>query len=82
VAKEEPAQVLAIGGREVRVTNPSKLYFSRAAQLTKLELVQYYLSVAAGALHAREVGRQVLTQLGHLDVGHVVSLKASLKCTD
>jgi DNA ligase D-like protein (predicted polymerase) len=50
VAKEEPAQVLAIGGREVRVSNPSKLYFSRAAQLTKLELVQYYLSVAAGAL--------------------------------
>jgi DNA ligase D-like protein (predicted polymerase) len=50
VAKEEPAQVLAIDGREVRVTNPSKLYFSRVAQLSKLELVQYYLSVAEGAL--------------------------------
>jgi bifunctional non-homologous end joining protein LigD len=50
VAKEEPAHVLAIDGREVRVTNPSKLYFSREAQLSKLELVQYYLSVAEGAL--------------------------------
>jgi DNA ligase D-like protein (predicted polymerase) len=50
VAKEEAAEVLEIGGREVRVTHPGKLYFSREARLTKLDLVRYYLSVAEGAL--------------------------------
>jgi bifunctional non-homologous end joining protein LigD len=50
VGKEEPAEVLSIDGREVRVTHPSKAYFSRETRVSKLELVQYYLSVAAGAL--------------------------------
>jgi bifunctional non-homologous end joining protein LigD len=50
MAKEEPAELLSIEGREVRVTHPSKLYFSREVQLTKLDLVRYYLSVAEGAL--------------------------------
>jgi len=45
-----PAEVLAIDGREVRVTNPDKLYFSLETKLTKLDLVRYYLSVAPGAL--------------------------------
>jgi bifunctional non-homologous end joining protein LigD len=51
MAKEEPAEVLSIEGRDVRVSNPGKLYFSRDVKLTKLELVQYYLSVASGALN-------------------------------
>src|SRR5262249_1426942 len=42
-------EVLALGGREVRITNPDKLYFSQA-RITKLDLVGYYLSVAPGAL--------------------------------
>jgi bifunctional non-homologous end joining protein LigD len=50
VTKEAAAQVLSIDGREVRVTNPDKLYFSRQTKLSKLELVRYYLSVAPGAL--------------------------------
>src|SRR5689334_518702 len=50
MAAEEPAEVLTIDGHEVRVTHPEKLYFSRGVRLTKLELVQYYLSVAPGAL--------------------------------
>ncbi len=50
MAKEEGAEVLAIGAREVRVTNPSKPYFTKETKLTKLELVRYYLSVAGGAL--------------------------------
>jgi DNA ligase D-like protein (predicted polymerase) len=50
VAKDEPAEVLEVAGREVRVSHPSKLYFSRQLQLTKLELVRYFLSVADGAL--------------------------------
>ncbi|HYK20418.1 MAG TPA: non-homologous end-joining DNA ligase [Pyrinomonadaceae bacterium] len=45
-----PAEVLSIDGREVRVTNPDKLYFSLQTKLTKLDLVRYYLSVAPGAL--------------------------------
>jgi DNA ligase D-like protein (predicted polymerase) len=50
VAKEEGAEVLGIGGREVRVTNPSKPYFTKETRLSKLEVVRYYLSVAEGAL--------------------------------
>src|SRR6185295_8900689 len=50
VSKEEDVEVLTIKGREVRVTHPGKLYFSRAARLSKLELVRYYLAVAGGAL--------------------------------
>ncbi len=47
---KEEAVVLSVAGRDVKVTNPNKPYFSRATKLTKLELVQYYLSVAEGAL--------------------------------
>jgi bifunctional non-homologous end joining protein LigD len=50
VAKEEPAELVEIGGRKVRVTHPSKPYFTREARVSKLELVRYYLSVADGAL--------------------------------
>ncbi len=50
MGQEEPPEVLSIGGREVRVTHPSKLYFSRERQVTKLDLVRYFLAVAEGAL--------------------------------
>jgi DNA ligase D-like protein (predicted polymerase) len=50
VATEEPPRILSIDGREVPITHPSKLVFSREARLTKLDLVHYYLSVADGAL--------------------------------
>ena len=36
--------LLDVSGREVTVTNPGKVYFPEAG-ITKLELVQYYLSV-------------------------------------
>jgi DNA ligase D-like protein (predicted polymerase) len=51
VSKEEAVEVLSIEGREVRVTHPDKLYFSRQTELSKLDLVRYYLSVAPGALN-------------------------------
>jgi bifunctional non-homologous end joining protein LigD len=51
VAKDEEAEVLSIGGRDVRITHPSKPYFKRAAKLSKLEVVRYYLDVARGALN-------------------------------
>src|SRR5579863_587224 len=47
---KQAAEVLSIDGREVQITNPDKLYFSKQAQVSKLDLVRYYLSVAPGAL--------------------------------
>src|SRR5688500_11546753 len=48
--KNDTAEVLSIDGREVRVTNPDKPYFSKQTKLSKIDLVRYYLSVAPGAL--------------------------------
>jgi len=48
--KEDTAETLTVAGREVRVTNPGKPYFTREAKLSKLDVVRYYLSVADGAL--------------------------------
>src|SRR5258705_7707165 len=47
---EVEAELISIEGREVRVTHPDKLYFSKQTKLSKLDLVRYYLSVAPGAL--------------------------------
>jgi len=43
------AEILDLDGHEVKVSNPGKLYFTKAG-ITKLELVEYYLAVADGAL--------------------------------
>ena len=56
-AKAAAAELIEIDGREVRVTNPHKVYFP-AAGVTKLDLVSYYLAVADGALRA--IGRRPL----------------------
>jgi bifunctional non-homologous end joining protein LigD len=50
MAKKESAEVLSIDGREVRISNPDKPYFSREVRLSKLDVVRYYLSVASGAV--------------------------------
>jgi len=50
MAKKEDAEVLSIDGHDVRVSNPDKPYFSRDVKLSKLAVVQYYLSVASGAV--------------------------------
>ena len=42
-------QVLQVAGRDVAVSNPSKVFFPKTGH-TKLDLVRYYLSVADGAL--------------------------------
>src|SRR6059058_4423595 len=42
-------EVLEIGGREVSISNPDKVYFPEPGY-TKMDLVSYYLSVADGAL--------------------------------
>ena len=41
---------LSIAGHSVTITHPDKPYFSKQVKLSKLEIVQYYLSVADGAL--------------------------------
>ena len=50
MAKKEAAAILSIEGREVRITNPDKPYFSRDVRLSKLDVDKYYLSVADGAV--------------------------------
>ena len=47
--KEAEREVLHVCGREVVVTNPRKVYFPDAGH-TKLDLVNYYLAVADGAV--------------------------------
>lgn len=41
---------LKVEGRELRISHPQKLYFSKQVQVTKLQLVEYYARVAQGAL--------------------------------
>jgi DNA ligase D-like protein (predicted polymerase) len=48
VPKPKPL-ILEVAGREVTITNPDKLFFP-AAGYKKLDLVNYYLAVAEGAL--------------------------------
>jgi bifunctional non-homologous end joining protein LigD len=45
----EKATMLEIGGREVRISNPGKVVFPEPG-ITKLDLVNYYVAVADGAL--------------------------------
>ena len=41
---------LSIDGHDVRVSHPGKLYFTRDVKVTKLEVVNYYMALAEGAL--------------------------------
>jgi DNA ligase D-like protein (predicted polymerase) len=50
MARDEGAIWLKVAGRDLRITHPEKLYFSRQVQVTKLQLVEYYARVAEGAL--------------------------------
>jgi bifunctional non-homologous end joining protein LigD len=49
VAARTERITLNLGGREVTVSSPGKVYFPEAG-ITKLDVVQYYLAVADGAL--------------------------------
>ena len=50
MASKAERVVLDVAGREVPISNPSKVYFPEA-HITKLDVVRYYLAVADGALH-------------------------------
>jgi len=43
------SEVLELAGREVTITNPTKIFFPKL-RLTKLDLVRYYVAVADGAI--------------------------------
>jgi bifunctional non-homologous end joining protein LigD len=47
--KAQDGGVVRAAGREIPITNPGKIFFPEAG-LTKLDVVQYYLAVAEGAL--------------------------------
>src|SRR2546422_2986178 len=49
VASKGERVVVDVAGREIAISNPSKVYFPEAG-ITKLEVVRYYLAVAEGAL--------------------------------
>ncbi|MEU7765554.1 non-homologous end-joining DNA ligase [Nocardia sp. NPDC049190] len=46
-----PTLELEVGGRTIRITNPDRVYFPETGA-TKLDLVQYYLSVGDGIVNA------------------------------
>jgi bifunctional non-homologous end joining protein LigD len=50
VADHAEALVLSIAGCDVRITHPDKPYFTKDVRLKKLDVVNYYPSVAEGAL--------------------------------
>jgi bifunctional non-homologous end joining protein LigD len=50
MAKADDGELLEVVGRMVRVSSPSKPYFTRGVRLTKLDIVRYFLAVAPGAL--------------------------------
>ncbi len=50
MAKADDAELLEVGGREVRISSPTKPYFTRGVQLSKIDVVRYFLAVAPGAL--------------------------------
>jgi bifunctional non-homologous end joining protein LigD len=51
MAHEGERELLTVGSREITISNPRKVLFPQAGY-TKLDLVQYYLAVADGALRA------------------------------
>src|SRR3982750_176311 len=65
MAKKQAPEVLTVNAREVQVTNPDKLYFSRDVKLTKLQVVQYYLSVADGAVRGTRARPNMLKRFGN-----------------
>lgn len=49
--KPDNSITLQVDGHDVRISNPDKPYFTRQVQLSKLDIVRYFLSVAPGALN-------------------------------
>jgi DNA ligase D-like protein (predicted polymerase) len=55
MAAKTPAATIDAGGRELRVSSPDRVIFpatERTAQITKLQVVEYYLAVEDGIMRA------------------------------
>jgi DNA ligase D-like protein (predicted polymerase) len=50
VSKKDLPELIHVAGRDVQVTSPNKQYFTKQTNLSKLDVVRYYLSIADGAL--------------------------------
>ena len=50
-SQSSPAVVLSVDGRDVRISNPDRVYFSARGE-TKLDLARYYMSVGPGIVRA------------------------------
>ena len=50
-ASKSPSIEIEVGERDVRITNPDRVYFPARGE-TKLDLVNYYLSVGDGIVNA------------------------------
>jgi bifunctional non-homologous end joining protein LigD len=57
--KPDDAEVLEVDGHAVRISSPGKPYFTKQVQLSKLDVVRYFLQVAPGAL-CGIVGRPIV----------------------
>ena len=51
MASKSPSVELEVGDRDVRISNPDRIYFPEVG-LSKLDLAQYYLSVGEGIVRA------------------------------
>ncbi|MGH9440007.1 MAG: DNA primase, partial [Terriglobia bacterium] len=51
MGKSDAPETLIVEGREIHITHPGKLYFSKQAQLSKIDIARYYLSIAPAALN-------------------------------
>jgi bifunctional non-homologous end joining protein LigD len=60
----ERKETIEVGGRAVTISNPDKVYFPQTGH-TKMDLVQYYLSVADGALRGAAGRPMVLKRFVH-----------------
>ena len=75
-SKAERAAI-EVAGREIAISNPSKVYFPEAG-ITKLEVVRYYLAVAEGALRMAADYTSERQQFGRpLSTFQGVALKAA-----
>jgi bifunctional non-homologous end joining protein LigD len=57
-------QTFELGGIEVKLSNPDKVYFAKAG-ITKRELVEYYLAVESGVLRALARRPMILKRYVH-----------------
>ncbi len=58
--KKEPPVVLSLAGKDVRITSPSKVFFTKRGE-SKLDLVEYYVAIEGPLMRAMG-GRPTLMQ--------------------